>query len=401
MRREILLIAVLVLGSPSLPAALAQNGLPAPAPPSKTLPVASAPAAPSLPSLDPPKPAPLAAPAPCIARPLTGPRPRAGAQTSKLWPNGSTLRVYFSGGDERVIAQLLPLWERGWGADANLKLVRSYDINQSDVRFGFQRGGGNYSLLGTDARLYPGQLTGNLDIGPETPPEEIRRLWLHEGGHGLLAFDHNMSLPDATHRLIKEMMVAYYQQTQGWSYQQAAAQVAEVSATLLHPKSTVDWDSIMQYYVPPYADRLGIGVGWITDLSPGDRKSARDFYPGRTPATSPPGTIPPPPGTPPPTSSPPTYHVTHRAGTTWTGSLDLAEPKQVTVWIKVIDRRPAPDPLVEVSAVGSTVPPLKLFMEGGTDGVFVGRFRGGPGKYVVVVGFLSTATFDFEVQAAR
>lgn len=264
-----LLAALALLCGCAMQPAFAQD-LPAPAVPSKALP-AAAPATSATPE---------PGPAPCVARPLTTPGTRAGAVRSSLWPNGTTLRIYFHGGDERVITRILADWRAGWGADANLALVRVADFRQSDIRCTFQRGGGNWSLIGVGARTVPAGPTMNLDVGPETPPEEIRRLGEHEIGHAI-GLQHNMSLPDPTRRLDKAAMVRYYQQTQGWSYQQAAAQVQEVAATTLHPKSVVDFDSIMQYAVPAFADRQGIGVGWITDLSPGDRASIRAFYPRR------------------------------------------------------------------------------------------------------------------------
>lgn len=404
--RPLTTVTALALAMACAIAARAADDLPAPPPPSKTLPVASAPASSasrSLPSLDPPKPAP---PAACVTRPLTGPgwpRTRAGALTAQLWPNGSNLKIWFNTNDERIVKYILDDFHTYIEPYVNLTVTRVYDPRQAQIRVGFVRspapGSGHWSQIGNMALLVPyPQMTANLDLGPESPRDEWTRVGLHEiFGHGI-GLQHNISIPDPAHRIDKDAHIRWLMQTQGWSYQQAKAQDDEVSATALHPASRVDYDSYMQYPVPAVADRKGKGIGWINVPSEGDRQSLMAFYPGRTPA---PGTTPPPPGTPPPASGPPTIRATHRAGSTWAGTLTLDAQKLVTLKVRVIDVRPAPAPQVVVSAIGSPAPGLKLAMAAGEDGAFSGRFRAGPGLYGVAVWFEAAGTFDFEVQADR
>lgn len=197
----------------------------------------------------------------------------------KAWPNGSTLRVRFIGGTPTLRARVAAV-AATWSEVANIR----FDFGEhypSDIRISFNPGGSN-SAIGTDAKGWsqddPTMNYGWLD--DSTPDEELRRVVLHEFGHAL-GFIHEHQNPNARIPWDAEAVYRYYAATQNppWDRDKVNHNIFRTYGADTTNSSQFDRQSIMLYAVP---NELTVGdyeVGWNTDLSPGDRRFAAEWYP--------------------------------------------------------------------------------------------------------------------------
>lgn len=220
----------------------------------------------------------------CVAIKATEPRlpegiQRAWGQTTKFWPQKSTLRIRFLAG---TASQKAEAWKRFQQVDAlvNLKFAQ-VTTGTSEIRVRFDVGKGHWSYLGTDCRLLQqSSQTMNLDLkagffGDRS--DEWDRVAIHEMCHAL-ALEHEHQSPRATGLVWnKSAVYAYYGQTQGWSREQIDFQVLNRYTGGNFRGTSWDKASIMQYPVPQ--GLANITVGWNAKLSVADIGFLKQVYP--------------------------------------------------------------------------------------------------------------------------
>jgi len=112
---------------------------------------------------------------------------RAALVKKNKWDKGATINVAFLDGDPSVQQHIKDV-VKAWTAPdtANLRIVFVNDPNKADVRISFKYAG-SWSTIGTSCRSVP-KTQPSMNYGwltPTTPPEEVRRVVLHEFGHAL------------------------------------------------------------------------------------------------------------------------------------------------------------------------------------------------------------------------
>ncbi|OTA91442.1 hypothetical protein M434DRAFT_13145 [Hypoxylon sp. CO27-5] len=193
-----------------------------------------------------------------------------------LWPNGSRIRVRFSGGtaDLRARVQAYVQW---WSAYANITFV-FIDSGPSEVRVTFNPADGAWSVLGTqNLQRSQDQPTMNLNFTAATPPERVRSVILHEFGHVLGAIHEHQS-PLAQVPWDRPEVYAHFNalgNSNAWIDNNVLSQP--------FPESEIDADadvhSIMIYAYPPSLTTDGSWVDWTNTLSARDYQRIAMIYP--------------------------------------------------------------------------------------------------------------------------
>jgi serralysin len=208
--------------------------------------------------------------------------------TGKKWQTGRTLRICFVDGPEWAHDKAMSYFVR-WTRQANLKMVKTADRRNSDLRVTFKRGG-SWSFLGTDNLAIPadrptmqlGWLVGTS--GQSTAGEnEWQRVCLHEMGHAL-DFAHEQSHPKPTFEWNKPAVYELYGgPPNNWSRETVDRQVLFRYSALNTNYSSYDKESIMHYSIPAalVMDPTDV-VGWNTDRSYLDKQTAALWYPKTT-----------------------------------------------------------------------------------------------------------------------
>lgn len=202
---------------------------------------------------------------------------RAIAIATKLWINGSTLRVRFLGGTaaQQSLARQQAAW---WTEHANLK----FDFNNApdaEIRISFDPHDGAWSYIGTDAKFIPANQPtmnlGFLDGGTAA----------HEFGHAIgLAHEHQN--PDGG---IQWDEAAVIQALGGppnfWPPDQARHNVLAKYAADQIRGTKFDPDSIMLYFFPKEWTLNGIATKQNHALSATDKSfvASAQMYPRTEP----------------------------------------------------------------------------------------------------------------------
>ncbi len=111
----------------------------------------------------------------------------------KMWPNGSTLRISFMGGEHSVQKKVEHI-AREWSKYSNIKFNFG-TVPESEIRISFWPGA-SWSYIGTDALVVP-QNKPTMNFGwltTASPDQEYRKVVLHEFGHAL-GLDHEHQKP--------------------------------------------------------------------------------------------------------------------------------------------------------------------------------------------------------------
>lgn len=193
----------------------------------------------------------------------TNGRPRAMIVISKMWINGSTLRVRFMGGTpaQQALVQEQAKW---WTGPANLR----FDFNNApdaEIRITFDPTDGAWSNVGTDCRLVPAnQATMNLgflDGGTAA----------HEFGHAIgLAHEHQN--PDGGILWREDVVIRELGGPPNfWTPEQVRFNVIEKYSVDQIRSTDFDAKSIMLYAFPARWTTNGIGTEANEVLSDLDR----------------------------------------------------------------------------------------------------------------------------------
>ncbi|MFT6269124.1 MAG: hypothetical protein ACJAVV_001944 [Alphaproteobacteria bacterium] len=190
---------------------------------------------------------------------MIGGRSHAVIVFSKLWVNGSTLKVRFLDGTQSQKA--IAIEQAGWWTEhANLNFEFS-DAGSSDIRITFDQNDGAWSYIGTDASSIPqNQATMNLgfiDGGTAA----------HEFGHAIgLAHEHQN--PNAGIEWNESVVIsALSGPPNNWSEATIRHNVLNKYAVDQVRGTSFDKDSIMLYFFPDSWVRNGQGTSANEELS--------------------------------------------------------------------------------------------------------------------------------------
>lgn len=226
--------------------------------------------------------------------------------TSKIWPQGVTLGIYFmnspedgnvtisrcSGNDCKNIDPLQDKYQKQ-SDDGTLDIKEAIkeivndryvplldrltltfvdDIEDSTIRIKFDQNAGSWSHIGNDAQNVPiDQPTMNLGWF------NVRTV-LHEFGHVLgLGHEHQNPRGKQIDWNIP-VLDAYMQRTQGWNPQQVYDQIIKKYRKDQTNGSTFDKDSIMAYFYPPNLTNNNQGIKQNSKLSSTDVEFIKKIY---------------------------------------------------------------------------------------------------------------------------
>lgn len=205
----------------------------------------------------------------------------AAADSRRLWPNGSTLKVCFLNGDPQVIKRVQPIVEE-WSQYANIKFQFGTDP-KSEIRVAFDPKAGSWSYLGVESTLPWLMGKPSLNLGwlkPTTAQSEYKRVVLHEFGHALGLIHEHLS-PNVNIPWDEAKVLEYYRKTQGWT--DAYIRSNLLTKTPVDKATRFDDKSIMLYAVDKALTLNGFSTSWNTELSDLDKSFIAECYP-RTPA---------------------------------------------------------------------------------------------------------------------
>jgi serralysin len=224
--------------------------------------------------------------------------PSLAALNEKLWPNGTTLRCTFIGGEPSVRAKV-ERYAQQWTEHANIRFAFGMFAN-AELRIAFDVGG-SWSYLGTDALAVPAnQATMNYGwLTPSTVDSEYSRVVLHEFGHALGCY-HEQQHPETAIPWDREAVRRFYGgPPNNWTDAEIEVNIYQRYDRGISRFSAYDPTSIMHYPIPNELTLGDFEVGWNTVLSATDTQYAGILYPRPAPPPPPPGKFDPPaPGTP-------------------------------------------------------------------------------------------------------
>lgn len=178
---------------------------------------------------------------------------------SVKWPNGTRIKVKFSGGSQYVRSKVI-YYAKFWENYANIKFdFISYGL--ADILISFKKGG-SWSQVGINSRLVSYQELPSMNFGwfnDYTPEFEFRRTVLHEFGHAL-GLLHEHQNPYGNIKWNYPVVYNHYY-LQGWSKKDVDQNIFRKYQTTL---SNYQYDkySIMHYPIPAKFTINGFSVGW-------------------------------------------------------------------------------------------------------------------------------------------
>jgi len=199
--------------------------------------------------------------------------------TDYVWQTGRTLGVAFSGGSIGLRTKIEEI-AREW--PMNLDLDFSVPWAQAEIRIELF-GEGSWAYIGESALLIEAHLP-TMRLGwaewafQNQQDASLRAVVLHEFGHAIgLRHEHKHPLHEIAWN--RAALRAYYVDALGWTWPQVEATYLKPFAAETHSFTPYDDESVMHYPVDERFTLDGVGVGYISELSRGDKYVALDKYP--------------------------------------------------------------------------------------------------------------------------
>lgn len=207
----------------------------------------------------------------------------------KKWMNGTKLRYYFftsgpyAGANDQIalVREAFRVWEN---VGIGLIFEEIDDINEAEVRIGFERGVGSWSYVGRDVLEFPGQSERTMNFGWDLTrdPRGVDTP-VHEIGH-TLGFPHEHQNPFAGIRWNEEAVYEYFGGSpNNWNRQTTFHNILRKLSEGEVGGSAWDPNSIMHYSFPSglilAPEKYQRGISPAAGLSPQDIEQAKLFYP--------------------------------------------------------------------------------------------------------------------------
>lgn len=199
------------------------------------------------------------------------------------WNAGAKITISFMDGNpviQKKVKDVAMEWiKKGM---ANLTFEFRIDKKDTDIRISFQFSG-SWSVLGTTCKKVPkDKPTMNFGwLKSNTPPDELRRVVLHEFGHAIGLIHEHMSPADGGIKWNKPQVEKDLSgPPNNWSPDVIFNNMFKTFADSELKLTAVDSKSIMMYPIPAKWTLNGFNVVLNTDLSDTDKKFIREIYPG-------------------------------------------------------------------------------------------------------------------------
>lgn len=196
-----------------------------------------------------------------------------------LWDNGKVLKVRIMTNSPRYKAMIIK-YAKEWEKYANIKFD-FIEVGDSHIRVVLtgNDGGGNYSLLGTQAlNRAQDEHTLHLDTTSFISPEYTYTAIVHEFGHAIGLMHEHMS-PTSGIKWDKNRVYAAYKMNQGWSKEMVDAQLFRKFNVSYTNGTKYDKASIMHYPISRWETLDGYYVDWNYKISEGDKQLIGALYP--------------------------------------------------------------------------------------------------------------------------
>jgi len=216
--------------------------------------------------------------------------PAKGAEPLKLWPNGSTLRIKFLGGD-KVLHDRVMRFAAQWLEHANLhfEVLPAGSRAAADIRIAFDPQDGSWAYLGTDARNVPAtHPTMNLGwANAKTPDPEFRQAVLMQFGHVLGLIQEHQNPNGGIDWDREGVMSSLTGAPNFWTKEQVEYNILKRYKPLVPPYRPFDPHSIMLFAFPAEQLKSRQPISGGTTLSASDKAFIAELYPRNSSATPP------------------------------------------------------------------------------------------------------------------